>query len=231
MNPGIAIIGMHRSGTSCLTGLLEECGVFLADVSRQNPHNKKGNHERLAIMELHDQVLADNGGAWDRPPVMPVQWSESRRARLREIIDDYSGHARWGFKDPRSLLALEGWLEEAPGLRFVGTLRNPDAVALSLHRRGGMPREDALALWAAYSGRLLEFQRRFGFPVVDFDLEPGAYLRSVRLAFSRLDLQVPDDFSFFEAGLRTAGDAAPLLPLPEPARTLYTELRRIAGTS
>ena len=63
----IAVLGMHRSGTSCLTGLLEDAGVCLGNVSKQNPYNRKGNQENLQIMYLHDAVLDDNRGSWNNP--------------------------------------------------------------------------------------------------------------------------------------------------------------------
>jgi len=68
----IAVLGMHRSGTSCLTGLLEDAGVPLGDVQKENPHNPLGNQENLRIMHLHDAVLAANGGSWDAPPAEPA---------------------------------------------------------------------------------------------------------------------------------------------------------------
>lgn len=30
--PSLIVFGMHRSGTSCLTGTLEEAGVYLGEV-------------------------------------------------------------------------------------------------------------------------------------------------------------------------------------------------------
>jgi hypothetical protein len=59
---------MHRSGTSCLTGTLESWGVVLGDVHRGNPFNAKGNRESQKIMDLHDRIMAANGGSWLRPP-------------------------------------------------------------------------------------------------------------------------------------------------------------------
>ena len=41
----IVILGMHRSGTSCLAGCLEELGLHLGTVITSAPHNKKGNRE------------------------------------------------------------------------------------------------------------------------------------------------------------------------------------------
>jgi len=34
ISPPILILGMHRSGTSCLAGCLEEAGLYLGDVTK-----------------------------------------------------------------------------------------------------------------------------------------------------------------------------------------------------
>ncbi|WP_173204579.1 hypothetical protein [Sphingopyxis sp. BSNA05] len=39
--PFVLILGMHRSGTSCLAGALERCGLHLGDVRRTGTHNKR----------------------------------------------------------------------------------------------------------------------------------------------------------------------------------------------
>mgnify|MGYP004104874427 FL=1 len=65
---------MHRSGTSCLTGTIEQCGVALGEVFTENPYNKKGNRESAQIQALNNDVLETNGGAWDRP-VAVTQWT------------------------------------------------------------------------------------------------------------------------------------------------------------
>src|SRR5215472_16677028 len=131
----ICVLGMHRSGTSCLTGLLEDAGVYLGGVSKKNPHNLKGNQENLKVMHLHNEVLAGNDGSWDRPPAGAARWSDAQRALLREIVKEYAGHGRWAFKDPRTLFTLPAWQELLPDLAYIGTFRHPGAVAQSLHRR------------------------------------------------------------------------------------------------
>jgi len=45
ISPPILILGMHRSGTSCLAGCLEEAGLYLGDVNLKAGFNKKGNRE------------------------------------------------------------------------------------------------------------------------------------------------------------------------------------------
>src|SRR3989442_910928 len=58
----IAVLGMHRSGTSCLVGLLEQAGGFPGGVSRKNPANVKGNGEKPRITAVHHELLKVNGG-------------------------------------------------------------------------------------------------------------------------------------------------------------------------
>lgn len=64
----VAILGMHRSGTSLLAGTLQECGLDLGAVSTAAAANEKGNRESWLLMALHEDLLRQAGGAWDRPP-------------------------------------------------------------------------------------------------------------------------------------------------------------------
>ena len=116
----IGILGMHRSGTSCLTGSLQEAGLFLGEHHTWNKHNEKGNRENQSIVDLHDEILAANGGAWDSPPQGDVAWSDAHIQRARELLGEYGEEPVFGFKDPRALLALEGWKSLYPSIEFVG---------------------------------------------------------------------------------------------------------------
>src|SRR5262249_48097435 len=109
----IAVLGMHRSGTSCLVGLLEQAGVFLGDVSRKNPSNAKGNRENARIMALHEDLLKVNDGTWDAPPEA-VSWPRDLKARRDEIVQSYPDSPLWGVKDPRTLPTLQSWPETLP---------------------------------------------------------------------------------------------------------------------
>lgn len=203
--------------------------MFLGQVSKQNPYNKKGNQENPAIMRLHDEVLAANGGAWDRPLAGEAVWSAEQKATLRGIITQYEGKARWAFKDPRSLFTLSAWQEALPGLAYIGTFRHPGAVAQSLHRRGKMPAEQGFALWQRYNEKLLECQTRLGFDVLCFDLEPQPYMQSAARAFGRLGLDVSHtDFAFFEEQLRNTAIDPPFAAPPTEAMDLYGHLKGLA---
>ena len=221
---------MHRSGTSCLTGLLADAGVFLGDVSKQNPYNPKGNHENPRIMRLHDEVLAANAGRWDDPPRGEITWSPAHKASLRAILAEYQDQPLWAFKDPRTLFTLSAWQEMIPGMRYIATFRHPSAVAQSLHRRGRMPPDRAYGLWLRYNQRLLQLHAALGFDMLCFDLEPSFYLRAVSGAFLRLGLDNCDNrLGFFEETLRNTVTDPMFNELPPEVIRTYDQLRDVAG--
>jgi len=198
----VLILGMHRSGTSCLAGSLQEAGLYLGEVNTAAPHNAKGNRESRAIMNLQDDLLHANGGDWDTPPEQVV-WQQEHRARRDAIIATYPTDRIWGFKDPRTLLTLPGWLEVLSSVRFVGTFRHPLAVAASLNARNGIAIEKSLALWTTYNRLLLDYQRQFNFPMICFDWPPERYRQRLIAIVPLLNLTIPKDgFSFFESTLR-----------------------------
>jgi hypothetical protein len=172
------VLGMHRSGTSWLAGELHQRGVPFGDVNMSSVHNERGNRENLLLVGLHNGVLEDSGGAWNRPP-RRVQWSEKRQLALREFIRrmDARFPAMWGFKDPRALLVLDEWRRQlGERLLPVGVFRDPNSVAASLLQRQLPQPEDrirdrahALELWNAYCEPLAEFHRGAAFPLFRFD--------------------------------------------------------------
>ena len=220
------ILGMHRSGTSCLAGSLEEAGLRLGDVNTAATHNLKGNRENKRIWELHDSVLLFSGGNWWQPPER-VSWSDAHRAERDAIIRSYEDAPTWGFKDPRTLLVVDFWREAVSNLMFVGTFRHPSFVAESLHRREGRPVDYWLDVWARYNARLLELYEADPFPIVNFDLAEEAYRRSLVVIMDGLCLEAPARMEFFEPGLRHH-DASPLPQLPDRVSHLYQSLCRIA---
>ncbi len=224
----VIILGMHRSGTSCLAGSLEEAGLYLGDVNREAPHNAKGNHENIRIMDLHEAVLTANNGGWDAPPEATI-WSSEHKAQRDAIIATYPAGKPWAFKDPRTLLTLDGWLEVLPSARLVGTFRHPLAVARSLHARNGFPQEKSMALWAYYNRKLLRYQRQFGFDLVCFDWPDDRYHGKLAHIARSLNLIEPrHGFSFFESNLRknsTPCDA----DLPEQVKDVYGSLEVMAA--
>lgn len=223
----LVVLGMHRSGTSCLTGMIEQCGVNLGEVFTENPFNRKGNRESAKVQVLNNDVLALNGGGWNHP-VTVESWNEDLCARRDEILEELKSGAAswWGFKDPRVMFTLPFWLDAIDEPSFIATFRHPYRVALSLQSRDRTSLEEGYALWLEYNMKLLEWEERFHFDLVDFDVPDDVYGTEVAARISKLGLNGLEAMDFFDASLRhqftepTGG-----IDLPEEVEKVYQALK------
>lgn len=232
----IAVLGMHRSGTSALAGSLQQHGLFLGRHSERNRHNPRGNRENPDVADLNEDILRAAGGSWRAPP-SSVGWESRHFERGREILAEYAGRPVWGFKDPRTLLTIDGWLRLVPDLELVGVFRDPKRVARSLVARvrnavtpaavEALTVEDPIALWSIYNARLLELRRAREFPLLCFDEEAEMVSRKLERAAELLGLEpAGDGEAFFTQELRRAEpDTA---DLPPAVTALYDELRALS---
>lgn len=194
VHPPVMIMGMHRSGTSCLTGCLEQAGLYLGNVNTEAGFNKKGNRENRDIMTLHDQILKRVGASWDNPPDHLPDWTASEISNLETLLEDYEGKEKWGVKDPRSLFTLKGW-KKVTEPKFVGTFRHPKEVADSLVYRAKswarpMEIDKAYGLWASYNSRLLDIHNDQPFDIIRYDIDLAIYRKKLTMIMENLNLDV-----------------------------------------
>ena len=183
--------------------------------------------ENQRIVDLNDAVLAANGGAWDAPPERVV-WTDAQLGTALDLIGEHASQRVFGFKDPRTLLVLEGWRMACPGLEFVGIFRDPRSVAQSLAQRSEMARWDGLDLWYHYNRRLLDLYLERPFPLLCFDEEAELFQRKLLAVIESLGLtDAGSPVAFYDDALKTASDAGEGA-LPWRVRRLYKKLRRVA---
>ena len=222
----ICILGMHRSGTSCVTGSLQQAGLYLGNCHTWNPHNKKGNRENQDFVDLNDAVLVANNGAWDNPPRRP-KWNSEQLACARTLLEDNFTGKPLGFKDPRTLLVVEGWKKAFPEIQFVGVVRHPNAVVGSLQKRSDMPAGQALALWYAYNHILLREYRKKPFPILCFDEDEALFYQKLDQVVGQLCLDKEmNDQRFYDGQLRTSNRNLQQMEreLPWKVKRLYSRL-------
>jgi hypothetical protein len=149
--PPIIIIGMHRSGTTMVTRLLQEMGLFTG-------WKLDENHEAAFFSKHNTWLLNSAGGRWDNPACIDYLYSDTEgvdmavqylRHRMSSVsCYEYFGLARslkyrsifnitepWGWKDPRNTLTLPLWMRLFPEARVIHVVRNGIDVANSLFRR------------------------------------------------------------------------------------------------
>lgn len=197
----ICVLGMHRSGTSAVTGVLGELGVQLGPAGHlmlATADNPRGFFEHLLLARLNDQILSALGGNWHEPPPLHNGWegepglTDLRQRAQRVLQEDFGTASLWGWKDPRICLTLPFWRSLLPSPRFVLCLRNPLDVARSLQVRNGFDIDKGIALWLTYT--TCAIRHISGSPALLMayeDIVNRADVETARLA-AFLDCQVPD---------------------------------------
>lgn len=162
------VLGMHRSGTSCLAGMLEAAGVAAAGPAVRNWDNARGHFEALALVRLNEAVLATSGGHW-LAPAAEVKWTPEQAEERERLLGQSIAGLPALLKDPRSLLCLPFWRASPTLFRVLGIVRHPLAVARSLAAWRAIPLAEGLALWTAHARLLLADQAAHGYPLLDFE--------------------------------------------------------------
>jgi hypothetical protein len=164
----ILIAGMHRSGTSATTRVVNLLGADIASdlVCAIPGNNDRGFWESATTYRLHDRLFAAFDSAWHDPLPLPNGWLGTEAAReakrtIRDHIEKEFGDSRmFVVKDPRITRVLPLWLDVLDELSIepviVIPFRNPIEVAASLARRDGLPLAQSLL---AYVYGNLEVER------------------------------------------------------------------------
>ncbi|MGB8275105.1 MAG: sulfotransferase [Alphaproteobacteria bacterium] len=160
---GIFVLGMHRSGTSAVTGALAHMGVAAGDnlLPAREGVNDKGFWEQSDAVDLNDAILQRIGSFWDDFRLSPDGWWRApelvplRRQLLSILRTEFGKKKLWTLKDPRLCLVLPFWLDAIKELKirpaFVVIFRQPLEVSLSLERRDGIDYEKSILLWLRHN--------------------------------------------------------------------------------
>lgn len=223
MGRAIAVVGMHRSGTSAIARGLQSLSVDLgADFLDAQPENPTGYWEDRGIVEIDERVLKALAMTWDDvAPIEPRRFGGWRMRRLRHeamrhLRRSFIGKALWGFKDPRTIRLLPFWMRVlrdcAVDDAYLLVIRNPSSVAASLYARQAMDLEKAQRLWLVHMVPFLNDLREKTLAVVDYDrfmLDPRGQLERIarRLGVLRPDTMESDGVrqfvsDFLDAKLR-----------------------------
>ena len=177
VGPWVVVVGMHRSGTSAVTGAIGALGFNLVSTQdRLSPHESNPEHwESLAAVLHNDAILAYLGGTWDAPPQLPDGWENDRglpeRGAASELLAaayPHPGPSVW--KDPRVSLLLPYWHKVLhPPIAAVLVWRDPLAVARSLQRRNGTSLPYGVALWERYNRSAVANLAQTDTYVLDYD--------------------------------------------------------------
>ena len=159
----VIIIGMHRSGTTLITNVLEKLGLFMG--FRQNTMQ-----EAHFFFDINLWLLEHTGGSWITPETIDTLYA--RQDAYDQVLEyvrflattprilHYMGWANylryrsptnfdtaWGWKDPRTTYTLPLWLQIFPNARVIHIHRNGVDVAQSIYTRSQLVINQHFSRW------------------------------------------------------------------------------------
>jgi len=153
------VLGMHRSGTSMMTRLLNLSGAYFGkdkESTGANLENPKGFWERRDVRNLNDYILHSLGCDWDRVSkfdinAVPKELKERFNDEGRSILARLDVSPSFVLKEPRFCLLYPLWRELLDDPICVFVSRNPIECAISLRQRNDFQLSFGLSLWEYYS--------------------------------------------------------------------------------
>ena len=203
----VVVLGMHRSGTSSVGGLLALFGAWPGPPEQllRGDDNPKGHFEHGELHMACLRRLAAAGGDWKHvPEAKPPAAIDAFRREAGTVLDTLEQRRPWFIKEPRLCLLARELLPLLTRPVFVHVARAPLAVADSLARRDGMSRDEALGLWERYTREA--FAASDGWPrvLVDYDELVRSPVRTTHRLHADLvaagvrGLVLPDDAAIVE---------------------------------
>ena len=200
----MVILGMHRSGTSSVGGLLKLLGAWPGEDERllRGADNPRGHFELADLHMACVRRLQAVGADWRNPLAeSSAAATDAFRREAALILQTLESRRPWFIKEPRLCLLARELLPLLTRPVFLHVIRDPVAVAASLAKRDGMPADEALALWEHYTREA--FAASDGWPrlTIDYDAlrsNPIAVTRKLHCELAALGI----------AGLHLPSDAA-----------------------
>ena len=157
--PTLFVLGMHRSGTSAITGALRLCGAWVGEeteLTDANAENPLGFWERRDMRDLCDRMLQSAGADWWKiadfdPKAIPRVELAEQRQEFEKIVSVLDKYEAWVIKEPRLCLLLPVLRHYVKNPVCIHIYRNPLEVARSLQTRNGFSISAGLALWEVYN--------------------------------------------------------------------------------
>lgn len=212
----ICVLGMHRSGTSAVSRILNLMGVDLGtNLMPPAPENPEGFWENLDFVEINENIFSHLEASWDNVTPAFVALDNTSNPELTPFKEKIASVVKanffesslWGWKDPRTCLFFPLWSEALNSLDIetdiVLAWRNPISVAKSLAKRNGFSVEKSYRLWYAYTLSALYHSRHHRRVLINYDQLMDDWQRETDKIVHTLHLPWPEDREQFMSTVET----------------------------
>ena len=218
MSRGVFVLGMHRSGTSAATRLVNLLGLPTCveeDLLPGTDDNPRGYWESASLTAFNDRIFERFESDWSCPPKLDPGWEADSaftelRAEAAALFSRVFQAEPWVWKDPRNCITLPFWmtaLDVEPAVVLVH--RSPLEIAASLGARDDLGTAYSLALWERYLRSCLSAVSGLPALVTTYDDildDPAAWSHGVRDFLGRVGVATgelaPDALDYVDTELR-----------------------------
>ncbi|HZX14128.1 MAG TPA: sulfotransferase [Thermodesulfobacteriota bacterium] len=162
MRSQVIVLGMHRSGTSLIASILHLSGISMGkEFLRPDNGNPGGYFEDLEFLNLNKTILTQAEGTWRKPPSkerISISGSKNKKYIKELVFKRMQNNQKWGWKDPRTSLTGELFLEFLPDIKLIHVIRDENAIINSLAKLHGGQEEEWKNLNILYLQRIEEFK-------------------------------------------------------------------------
>lgn len=176
------VLGMHRTGTSALSGFLAKTGVYFSDnlLEPQKGVNDKGFFEHKGILSINEEILSFFNQKWYNIEQLPDNWLDneiliSYKEKIKDIIiREFSLCNIFGIKDPRLCLIYPIYLDVFHDMDIepylIITYRDKKHVTKSIIRRGDDFSERHIdSLYDKYINSIHKYKNGYNNIVIHYD--------------------------------------------------------------
>jgi len=205
----VCVLGMHRSGTSAMAGVLNLLGVSLGKkLLKPAEDNPKGFYENEKITYFNDlELLPKLNTNWHDVNVvsldsimnLAVEYPEIVEKAIEILNEEFSDSELFGIKDPRMCIIFPFWenilWKFGSDIKIVFIFRNPLEVAHSLFNRNGFTLKTSLLLWAKHVLYAEYYSRKYDRVFVSYDdllNNPEAVIKEIQSSLN-IKLNLDDD--------------------------------------
>ncbi|WP_461867522.1 methyltransferase domain-containing protein, partial [Hydrogenobaculum sp.] len=202
----LMILGMHRSGTSAVGGVLQNLGVSMGrELLQPAFDNPKGFFENENIVFYNEsKLLPYFKSSWHKLEPLDIEKRLSNIPKdlieeaSRIIEEDYKNLDIFGIKDPRMCILMPFWEKILNDLNIeikcILPYRNPFEVANSLKVRDGFQTEKGLLLWAKHVLYAEYYSRNYKRVFIGYDNLLNNSFETIELIEKVLDIRFPTPF-------------------------------------
>lgn len=157
----IMVLGVPRSGSSCLAGVLHRLGVDMGSgyFQRADKNNQRGYYEDRRWQKINKDVTGNYQNRLYYDVVQPEALTKKQAARYERVARECAAQPIWGFKNVRTDFTAQFIWPYLKDVRLVVTQRDLEHSARSIKEHSRVSHRGRLAMTIEEARVLIEVYR------------------------------------------------------------------------